>query len=246
MKRIENKKMLLPNIFTVVNMFCGFFAMIESIQGKYIAAIWLIIIAALFDGLDGKIARFTNTKSRFGTEFDSLADLVSFGIAPSILLYTASFKNMGNFGILLTFLPIVCGAFRLGRFNVTSSSVQKNIYLGLPIPVYAAAIASFMIFNFSLWQEVRLVEVLVPLVILLSILMISKVKYEKLPQFKITRNRMNNLKLMFIFASLLVVAYFKELGMFPVVITIIFHGIAKWFIKVLKHQDDTADVSLYE
>ncbi len=246
MRKIENTKFLLPNIFTVVNMFCGFFSIIEAMQEKFIAASWLIIIAGVFDGLDGKIARFTNTKSKFGEEFDSLADLISFGVAPSILMYTIYFEAFGNLGIVLSFIPIVCGAFRLGRFNITSSSEQKHVYLGLPIPVYALTIASFITFNFSVWGIIRLDFFLVPLLLLLSILMASRIKYEKLPQFKLSKNRKNNMSMLFVFVSLLVIAYFKEKGIFPVTITIVFHGLIRWIIKLIRHQTETADVSIHD
>ncbi|MFC1558140.1 CDP-diacylglycerol--serine O-phosphatidyltransferase [candidate division KSB1 bacterium] len=246
MRKIENTKFLLPNILTVVNMFCGFFSIIEAMQEKFIAASWLIIIASVFDGLDGKIARFTNTKSKFGEEFDSLADLISFGIAPSVLLYTISFKTFGNLGIVLSFIPIVCGAFRLGRFNITSSSEQKRVYLGLPIPVYAVTIASFILFNISIWGKIRLEFFLVPLVLLLSILMASRIKYEKLPRFKLSRNRKNNFSLLYLFTIFLVIAYFKEQGIFPVTIVIVFHGLIRWIINLIRHNSETADVSIYD
>ncbi|MCK4967317.1 hypothetical protein KAS50_09800, partial [bacterium] len=138
------------------------------------------------------------------------------------------------------------GAFRLGRFNITSSSEQKHVYLGLPIPVYALTIASFITFNFSVWGIMRLDFFLVPLLLLLSILMASRIKYEKLPQFKLSKNRKNNFSLLFVFTSLLVIAYFKEQGIFPVTITIVFHGLIRWIIKLIRHQTETADVSIHD
>ena len=108
---------ILPNIFTSFNIFCGFYAVISSINGRFSAAAISIIIAIVFDALDGKIARATNTTSKFGVEYDSLADLISFGLAPGLMMYLWALKPMGRIGWLAAFLFMVCGALRLARFN---------------------------------------------------------------------------------------------------------------------------------
>ena len=141
-QRFEGKKLrrgifLLPNIFTTLNLFCGFYSIIASTSGKFLAAAVAIIIAGVFDWLDGKIARATNTTSRFGVEYDSLADLVSFGMAPGIMMYLWALQPLGRIGWLAAFLFAACGALRLARFNTQFGSISSKHFIGLPIPAAA-------------------------------------------------------------------------------------------------------------
>jgi len=122
---------ILPNLITMGNMFCGFFAIVSAFNGAFFRAAVAILIAAVMDGLDGKVARLTNTSSRFGMEFDSLADLVSFGVAPAILIYAWALKPFGRFGWAAAFLFAVCGAMRLARFNVQADSSESKNFTGL-------------------------------------------------------------------------------------------------------------------
>ena len=248
MKKIENKRIVFPNFFTVVNMFCGFFAIIEILQKNYVVSCWLIIAASVFDALDGKIARFINTRSKFGIEFDSLADLISFGVAPSILIYNLYFNLFGNFGIFISFIPLACGGFRLARFNITPLSIQKESFIGLPIPLHALTVSSFVILNHDLWESMKLSPLFIPMIFFLSILMVSKIRYDKLPKFKFTKNRKNNIKLLVLFVSLLIISFFKGKAIFPLVLILIFHGIARWAINLSKskQEDEVADISIYE
>jgi len=245
---IEDKKIVLPNFFTVLNMFCGFFAIIEILQKNYVVGCWLIIAASVFDALDGKIAKFINTRSKFGIEFDSLADLISFGVAPSILIYNLYFNLFGNLGIFISFIPLACGGFRLARFNITPLSVKKENFIGLPIPLYALAISSFVILNYDLWETMKISQLFIPMVLLLSILMVSNIKYDKLPKFKFTRNRKNNIKLLIVFVSLLIISFFKGKAIFPLTLILIFHGIARWAKNLSKSEQDkkVADISIYK
>lgn len=248
MKRIQNKKVLLPNLFTMINMFCGFFAIVVIVKENYVVGSWLIIAASIFDFLDGKIARSLNTGSKFGIEFDSLADLTSFGIGPSILIYTIYFNQLGNLGIFLSFIPLACGAFRLARFNITPIAKKKDVYQGLPIPLYAITIASFVIINFEYWDIMRFNILFIPMIFLLSILMVSNVKYDKIPKLKITRDKKNNIKLFLFYIFLSVVFLFKGKVLFPLMVIIIFHGIIRWVINLAKSDksDEAVDVSSYE
>lgn len=248
MKKFENKKVFLPNLFTMINMFCGFFAIIEILQKNYVIGSWLIIAASIFDALDGKIARSLNTRSKFGTEFDSLADLISFGMAPSILVYTIYFNLMGNLGIFLSFIPLACGAFRLARFNITPLTLKKEMYLGLPIPLYAITIGSFIIINFEYWDAMKLNILFIPMILLLSILMVSRVKYDKLPKFKITKNKYNDAKFVITLIFLAIVFLFKGKAIFPLMLILIFHGIVRWIFNLFKrdNRNEVADASIYE
>jgi len=182
-KKIENEKIrrgiyILPNIFTSLNIFCGFYAIVAAIDGHFVAAAWVIIIAAVFDGLDGKIARATNTTSKFGVEYDSLADLISFGMAPGLVVFLWALKPLGRIGWLAGFLFMVCGALRLARFNTQTGTVSKNYFIGLPIPAAAGMSATILLIcdKFAISGSTYPKLVLVALYVL-SFLMVSSIKY---------------------------------------------------------------------
>ena len=144
---------ILPNLFTLGNMLCGFYSIISTIEGRFHHAAVAIFIAALADGLDGKIARLTKTCSRFGVEFDSLADLVSFGVAPALLIYIWALRPYQRVGWLAAFLFVICGALRLARFNVQVYTSENKYFTGLPIPAAATTIASFVLLHQFLFKE---------------------------------------------------------------------------------------------
>ncbi|MCG8473268.1 MAG: CDP-diacylglycerol--serine O-phosphatidyltransferase [Desulfobacterales bacterium] len=178
-ERLRKGIYLLPNAFTSMNMFWGFVAIVKSLDGQFEFAAISILIAMVFDSLDGKIARATNTTSQFGIEYDSLADLVSFGMAPSLMMYLWVLKPMGRIGWLAAFLFTICGALRLARFNTMAESTPSNHFLGLPIPAAAAMNATAVMFctkfgvPASKWPLLFLVGMYG-----LSFLMVSSVKYE--------------------------------------------------------------------
>jgi CDP-diacylglycerol--serine O-phosphatidyltransferase len=177
---------IVPNIVTTGNMFCGFYSMVASIHGDYIPAAWAILAASVFDMLDGRIARLAKATSQFGVEYDSLSDLISFGCAPAILLYQWALQPFERLGWLAAFLYLACGALRLARFNVTTATLSKKYFQGLPIPMAAGTVATFIIFNQTVgWPEAgsfvsRDILVLI-LTFGLASLMISTVKF---PSFK--------------------------------------------------------------
>ena len=144
-KKVRNTGIyLLPNLFTTAALFSGFYAIIASMQGRFEPAAIAIFFAALFDGMDGRVARMTNTQSAFGEQYDSLSDLVSFGVAPAILVFSWSLQTLGKFGWICAFIYTVCAAFRLARFNVQIGSVDKRYFIGLASPLAAAIIASMV------------------------------------------------------------------------------------------------------
>jgi len=132
---------ILPNLFTTASLFAGIYAIIASIQGQYIHAAIAIPISLILDGLDGRIARMTHTTSRFGVEYDSLSDLVAFGVAPSVLAYTWSLSTFGKWGWLAAALFTTCGALRLARFNVQIGVIDSRYFNGLAIPAAAIVVA---------------------------------------------------------------------------------------------------------
>ncbi len=176
-KRPRRSVYLLPNLLTSASLFSGFFSIISAIKGDYQIAAVAILIAAVFDGLDGRVARLTKTTSKFGVEYDSLADLTAFGVAPGILAYLWSLQGFGRLGWLAAFLYVATTALRLARFN-TLTHTTKRYFLGLPCPSAAATVATSVLLCHQLGFDgsVQHVSVLV-MVYTLSFLMVSAVKY---------------------------------------------------------------------
>ena len=135
---------MLPALFTAGNIFCGFLSLDASAKGAFESASILIFVAAFFDGIDGRVARLTGTTSAFGEQLDSLADVVSFGVAPAFLVYNWGLSPYGRAGLLVSFLFAVCGASRLARFNVQVHVVDKRWFVGLPIPSAAGALCGLI------------------------------------------------------------------------------------------------------
>lgn len=172
---------LLPNLFTAASIFTGFYAIALALENSFESAAWFIFLALIFDGLDGRVARMTNTASHFGVEFDSLADIVAFGVAPSLLLYLYIGNAYGRIGIVVSALFIIFGAVRLARFNVTTSRIEPSVFIGLPIPT-AAIMISIAILLLERYEELESYKVFtLPLALVLAILMVSNIRY---PSFK--------------------------------------------------------------
>lgn len=206
------------HVLTFTNLLLGFWAIIQAFEGNYLMACWLIVIASICDGLDGKIARYTKSSSEMGIELDSLSDIVSFGAAPSVLLYTVSFHKFGFAGIVLAALPLLFGAVRLARFNVSASLAEKKNYIGLPIPMQAATIATFIVFNHAVWGSLTLEILLLPLSLALALLMVSQIPYDAMPRLTFHDTRKNLLKLLLIIAGIILVAFNPSLFFFPLVL----------------------------
>ncbi len=182
----KNALYILPNLFTTANMFAGFYSIIKSYQSDFLTAAWLLVLAVLFDNLDGKIARLTHCESRFGFEFDSLSDLVSFGVAPAFLMYTFALSDMGRIGIIAASLFLLTGALRLARFNAITTKTSD--FVGLPIPGGAIIIASIIlsILHFNIEYKDYKIFFLVS-VYVISFLMVSTIKYRSFKKIKLDR-----------------------------------------------------------
>jgi CDP-diacylglycerol--serine O-phosphatidyltransferase len=169
---------ILPNLFTAGSLFAGFYGIVATTNGNFhTAAIW-ILVSSIFDGLDGKVARLTGTSSKFGVEFDSLADLVAFGVAPGILMYSWALKPFGRLGWLAAFLFVVCGALRLARFNVQVNTVESKRFVGLPIPAAASMVsATVLLFHRFGWPGSFKKLAILILIYLLAFLMVSSFRY---------------------------------------------------------------------
>lgn len=169
---------LLPNLFTTSALFSGFFAVVAGINGDFSAAAIAIFIAMVLDGLDGRVARMTNTQSAFGAEFDSLADMISFGMAPALVAFSWILQDIGKTGWVVAFLFVACAALRLARFNVQIGSTDKKWFIGLPSPsaaaVVAASVWTFHSFDADAFGFKLLMLVLVGAA---GILMVSNIRY---------------------------------------------------------------------
>lgn len=173
---------LLPNLFTTGALFAGFYAIIAGMRGDYEAAAIAIFFAMLFDGLDGRIARLTNTSSKFGEEYDSLSDMVSFGVAPALVAYSWGLSELGKFGWSVAFIYSACAALRLARFNTQIGVADKAWFTGLASPAAAATVAALVwVCNDSGWVGAELPSEVAALaavmIALIGILMIANVPY---------------------------------------------------------------------
>ncbi|NOX21385.1 MAG: CDP-diacylglycerol--serine O-phosphatidyltransferase [Nitrospirae bacterium] len=181
---------LLPNSLTICGMFFGFYALISAIKGDYVRAAWAILIANIFDGLDGWMARLTNTTTKFGLELDSLSDLVAFGIAPAVLVYTWSLMPFGRVGTATAFLFAACGALRLARYNIQMVSTERLAFTGMPIPAAASVIATLVIFHNSFYDSPPRGSIFVLiLTIILAMLMISTMRFHGIKEIDLKRRK---------------------------------------------------------
>ncbi|HJV34117.1 CDP-diacylglycerol--serine O-phosphatidyltransferase [Geomonas sp.] len=169
---------ILPNMFTAGSLFAGFYSMVSTVNGDYrTAALW-ILASSIFDGLDGKVARLTGTSSKFGVEFDSLADVVSFGAAPGLLVYCWALKPFGRVGWLAGFLFLCCAALRLARFNVQVDTVESRRFVGLPTPAAASVVSATVLFFYHWgWPSSYYKIGIITLIYFLAFLMVSNVRY---------------------------------------------------------------------
>ena len=190
-EKIRSKRgiYLLPSILTTFGMFAGFYSIISSINGNFTIAAISILIAMFWDALDGRVARLTNTQSAFGAEYDSLADLVSFGLAPALLVYQWTLYELGRFGWLAAFVYLACAALRLARFNTQVGIADKRYFQGLPSPAAAGVIASMIwlkIWTFASFDSdvISLGYYLgAGITILCGLLMVSNIRYYSFKEF---------------------------------------------------------------
>ncbi len=236
--RIRLSRSIVPNLFTVLNIYFGFLSILHAMQDKIELACWYIIFAAACDTLDGIMARLTKSASEFGVELDSLADVVSFGAAPSVLAYVAVLKNYEGIGLLLAAVPLVFGALRLARFNVQLVGFDKNYFIGVPTPVNALTIVSF-IFFFTIAQietNIVLQRFFIGLIVGLGLLMVSTIKYPVLPKFsrRSIKERPVPVAITAIAGVLIIATTGKAL--FPVLLSVVLFGIImtpiRWLRKI--------------
>ncbi len=231
---------VVPSLFTVLNMFCGFFSIIHSSRGDFEVACWLIILGGVFDSLDGVMARITKTSSRFGVEFDSLSDLITFGVAPSFIAYKMYLYNFEGLGVLISSLPLILGGIRLARFNVQLVGFDKDYFSGLPIPAQALTLISFVLINYSEasglsgWHA----DIFIPMLVVVSLLMVSTFKYDTLPKF--TKKNIQAHPIKFSAFGLAIVSLIVTSGksLFILFVLYLLSGIFRWVISSIKNLRD--------
>jgi CDP-diacylglycerol--serine O-phosphatidyltransferase len=178
---------ILPSLLTIGNMYCGLLSIVYTMNGDFSLAAWMILLALLFDGSDGHVARLTNSTSKFGAELDSLADVISFGVAPAVLVYRSVLFDFHHIGIAIVTVYAITGALRLARYNVQSAGTVKS-FTGLPIPGAGCLIAAFILLKQEYDHPVYY-KILALFVVLLAFLMVSTIAYPKQQLFRVRRNR---------------------------------------------------------
>jgi CDP-diacylglycerol---serine O-phosphatidyltransferase len=211
-------RIVVPSFFTLMNLFCGFVSILLVSEGNLLLGAWLIVLAGLFDALDGFMARLANATSDFGVELDSISDVVSFGVAPGFLIYTFALNELAIAGILLSALPPLCGAIRLARYNVESKFGETTYFKGLPIPVQAVMLSAFYLTfmnRMDIFEGLNqgVISVLIPVVILLSFLMVSTIPFDKIPKFDRASVKEHKNKLILFFVYFITIVIFQDIGL---------------------------------
>ncbi len=196
---------ILPNLFTAASAFIGVISIIAASKGEFQKAAWLILLSLIFDGIDGRVARLTHTTSKFGVEFDSLADIVAFGVAPAMLLYFCCGYEYGKFGSLVSAMFVVFGAIRLARFNVMAPSSEPSLFIGLPIPTAAVFVAVWILLFQEYPMLLKYSYLLLIGALLCAFLMVSNIRY---PSFKkLELKKINAIKILIILVIVLSLLY---------------------------------------
>jgi CDP-diacylglycerol--serine O-phosphatidyltransferase len=235
--RMKKGIYILPNLFTSASLFCGFYSIIASFKEHFVPASIAILFSVVFDGLDGRIARLTNTTSKFGAEYDSLADVIAFGIAPSLLAYCWATSIYGKWGWIVAFLFVLCGALRLARYNIQIGIIESSVFNGLPIPAAASVIATTVIFFNSdyVGVEGKFHNIFIMVfVIILSLLMVSSIKYYSFKDMKLLVRKPFMIFFGLVVLSIIIVAE-PELMFFVLMLGYALSGPIWWVVKFIKN-----------
>jgi len=231
-RQIHIPRVMIPNAVTALGVFFGYLSILYTFDDQYVVAAWLIVIAGLLDLMDGRVARAVGGTSKFGGYFDSLADAINYGVAPSLLFYRAYLSDWGALGATFSFLPILCGAIRLARFNVLTDETGKDDYfLGLPTTAAAAFLASYVIFTYELFGHYGPANFAAALLAIASLLMISGVPYEHNSGF--TRRSWKTGLLIVMLATLLL---FPGRALFPWIAFYVSYGLIRGLIMTLRDE----------
>ncbi len=233
------RRRFIPNAITIFNMFLGFMSIISSANGDYFWAAWFIIFGAIFDGFDGKIARALDSTSDFGIQFDSLADIITFCLAPSVFAYMVWAEPLGQLvGGFYAFMPLMLGSIRLAKFNLEAEGDQKGQFFGVPTPLMAMTVVGIWLFlsqihkyPFLQWQPRELggdARFVLPLVMIISFLMLSKSPFPKAPPMSLRGTTKEKLTLISGIVMMILVFVSKGFLLFPLAIIMILSSLLKW------------------
>ena len=239
---------VMPSAFTLGNLFFGFWAIVSAFNGNFRWAGWFIVFAGILDMLDGRVARLSGTGTRFGAELDSLVDVISFGVAPALLMYFLDFSNAGRFAWMLCYIYVVAVALRLARFNVLSAGKPSSgWFTGLPSPAAGMTLAVYYPFSQTNWYRASLAymdlqhEGLVVLMLLLAVLMVSNVKYPKFPPIGV-RSRKGIFGLVVHLIILLGGLFAPEYFLFPLGLFYVALGIVRATVLGLMERPESVPV----
>ena len=231
MKQKGKKRRFIPNLITVINMFLGFMGIVMMIKGDPIRGGWLLLFAGLCDAADGKLARMLGIPTKFGVEFDSFADTVSFCAAPSLLVYTVYVEGLPLlFGGLIAFTPLLFGTIRLARFNIMQEDDPKLFFTGLPTPINAIIIVSYMLFNHQVFGEMGDPRIALPMIVTLGFMMVSPVRFAKFPLLSFKKGKSNTLQLIGVVLLITSAILWKGIVLFPIVSFYVLWSTVKWMI----------------
>ena len=233
------RRRFIPNSFTIFNMFLGFMSIISSANGEYFWAAWFIIFGAIFDGFDGKIARALDSTSDFGIQFDSLADIITFCLAPSVFVYMVWAKPLGQLvGGFYAFMPLMLGSIRLAKFNLEADGDQKHQFYGVPTPLMALTVVGIWLFlsqihqyPFLKWEPRNLggdARFVLPFVMIISSLMLSKIPFSKSPSMTLKGTMKEKWSIILSVTMILLVFVSKGFLMFPLAVLLILSSLLKW------------------
>lgn len=188
-RRLRRGIYVLPSLLTTGNLFAGYYSIVSALHGEFRAAAIALGIAFVLDGLDGRIARLTNTQSEFGKVYDSLADLLSWGAAPAVLLLSWGLWDLGRVGWLTSFFFLVCATIRLARFGVNDGTPDHRFFVGLPSPAAACMFAALAFYNPEAIESLTLSRVLLGGIVVVALLMVSKIRYRSFKDFDLRRRQ---------------------------------------------------------
>jgi len=221
----------IPSLFTVLSLFAGFLAILQIIHGQQLAAIMLVLAAAVFDTLDGKIARWINVESQFGQEMDSMADMVSFCIAPTVMVYVLFLQELGIVGALIGFLPVLLGAARLVQFNLKSFQRKPKEFIGLPTTSNGILIVAYLWFHYRIFGAYGEARIVLPLMILLAFLMISPIPFSRPPSLSFRKGREEAVRSGVFILALIVFVTFPAVTIFPGLLLYVVTHILMWLVN---------------
>ena len=224
-----NAKAALPSLFTISSLFCGFLSMHYAVNERFLDAALLIVIAGFLDACDGKVARYFDTPSNFGVQFDSIVDVCSFGVAPALLMlhYLDNLLAILWLPFVVSFLFLMCGALRLARFNTQLKGFDKDKFSGLPIPMAAGTLAAYILFTERVWQSAHEPHIAISLCVMLSFLMISTIAYNTFPKLSIETGR-DRMRLLGLLCVIVLMFFYTYEVFFPLALAISLSGVLRW------------------